>query len=107
MFVFLAESGKRSIQILPFMAKARAMRQWAGLCDMTPDSSPLLGESAVRSFFLMAGMGTWGFKGSPIFGKLMADLIATGRTPDLIAPFAPDRFERDRMVPDAASAGTH
>jgi sarcosine oxidase subunit beta len=106
-FDFLAESAKRSIQILPFMAKARAMRQWAGLCDMTPDSSPLLGESAVRNFFLMAGMGTWGFKGSPIFGKLMAELIAMGRTPDLIAPFAPDRFERDRMVPDAASAGTH
>ena len=106
-FDFLAESAKRSIQILPFMAKARAMRQWAGLCDMTPDSSPLLGESEVRNFFLMAGMGTWGFKGSPIFGKLTAELIATGRTPDLIAPFAPDRFERDRMVPDAASAGTH
>ena len=30
---------------------------------MTPDSSPLLGESEVRNFFLMAGMGTWGFKG--------------------------------------------
>ena len=47
-------------------------------------------------------MGTWGFKGSPIFGRTMAEMIATGRTPDLIAPFAPDRFERDRMVPDAA-----
>ena len=106
-FGFLSEAAKRSIQILPFMAKARAMRQWAGLCDMTPDSSPILGQSDVARFFLMAGMGTWGFKGSPIFGRTMAELIATGRTPDLIAPFAPDRFERDRMVPDAASAGTH
>ena len=106
-FEFLAEASKRCIQILPFMAKARAMRQWTGLCDMTPDSSPLLGESEVRRFFLMAGMGTWGFKGSPIFGRTMAETIATGRTPELIAPFGPDRFARDRMVPDAASAGTH
>ncbi len=106
-FDFLAEASKRSIQILPFMANARAMRQWAGLCDMSPDSSPLLGESDVKSFFLMAGMGTWGFKGSPIFGVTMAERIATGRTPALIAPFAPDRFAKDRMVPDAASAGTH
>jgi sarcosine oxidase subunit beta len=106
-FDFLSEAAKRSIQILPFMARARAMRQWAGLCDMTPDSSPILGETEVARFFLMAGMGTWGFKGSPIFGRTMAELIATGRTPDLIAPFAPDRFARDRMVPDAASAGTH
>jgi len=106
-FDFLSQAAKRSIMILPFMARARAMRQWAGLCDMTPDSSPILGESEVSRFFLMAGMGTWGFKGSPIFGRTMADLVATGRTPELIAPFAPDRFVRDRMVPDAASAGTH
>jgi sarcosine oxidase subunit beta len=106
-FEFLAEASKRSIQILPFMGKARAMRQWAGLCDMTPDSSPILGATEVPGFHLMAGMGTWGFKGSPVFGQTMAELIATGRTPTLIAPFAPGRFAIDRMVPDAASAGTH
>lgn len=106
-FEFAAETAKRTIQLLPFMAKARLMRQWTGLCDMTPDSSPLLGESEVRNFFLMSGMGTWGFKGAPIFGKTMADMMATGRVDPLIAPFAPDRFRNDRMVPDAASAGTH
>ena len=106
-FDFLAEAAKRSIQILPFLAKAKVMRQWTGLCDMTPDSSPLLGETEVRSFYLVAGMGTWGFKGAPIFGLSMAELIATGRTPELIRPFAPSRFREDRMVPDAASAGTH
>ena len=67
-FDFLAEAAKRSIQILPFVARARAMRQWTGLCDMTPDSSPILGESEVERFHLAAGMGTWGFKGAPIFG---------------------------------------
>jgi sarcosine oxidase subunit beta len=106
-FGFLAEAARRSIQILPFMATARAMRQWTGLCDMTPDSSPILGDSGVDGLSLMAGMGTWGFKGAPIFGETMAELIATGRTPALIAPFALSRFRRDRMVPDAASAGTH
>lgn len=106
-FEFLAEASKRSIMVLPFMAKARAMRQWTGLCDMTPDSSPLLGESEVKSFYLASGMGTWGFKGAPIFGVTMAELIATGRTNPLIAPFAPGRFQLDRMVPDATSAGTH
>jgi sarcosine oxidase, subunit beta len=106
-FEFAAETAKRTIQLLPFMAKARMMRQWTGLCDMTPDSSPLLGESEVGNFFLMSGMGTWGFKGAPIFGKTMAELLASGRVDPLIAPFAADRFRNDRMVPDAASAGTH
>ena len=106
-FDFAAETAKRTIQLLPFMAKARLMRQWTGLCDMTPDSSPLLGESEVSNFFLMSGMGTWGFKGAPVFGKTMAEMLATGNVNPLIAPFAPDRFRNDRMVPDAASAGTH
>ena len=52
-------------------------------------------------------MGTWGFMGAPVFGRTMAELVATGRTPSLIAPFGPTRFRADRMVPDAASAGTH
>jgi sarcosine oxidase subunit beta len=52
-------------------------------------------------------MGTWGFKGAPIFGETMAEVVATGRVPALIAPFGLERFRADRMVPDAASAGTH
>jgi sarcosine oxidase subunit beta len=106
-FEFLAEASKRTVQLLPFMAKAKVMRQWAGLCDMTPDSSPILGDSGVDGFLLMSGMGTWGYKGAPIFGKTMAELIATRRTDPLIAPFSVTRFREDRMVPDAGSAGTH
>jgi sarcosine oxidase subunit beta len=106
-FEFLAEAARRSVMILPFMAEARAMRQWGGSCDMTPDSSPILGPTPVEGFSLMAGMGTWGFKGAPIFGETMADYIASGQVPVLIAPFALSRFREDRMVPDAASAGTH
>jgi hypothetical protein len=37
----------------------------------------------------------------------MADSIASGQVPELIAPFSLSRFREDRMVPDAASAGTH
>ena len=106
-FEFLAEAASRSIRILPFMASARAMRQWGGLCDMTPDSSPILGPTGVEGFSVIAGMGTWGFKGAPIFGATLAEHVATGAVPSLIAPFSLARFREDRMVPDAASAGTH
>ena len=106
-FDFLAEAAKRAIMILPLMAATRAMRQWAGLCDMTPDSSPILGATEVEGFYLAAGMGTWGFKGAPIFGLALAQEIVTGRAHPLVAPFSPGRFAADAMVPDAASAGTH
>ena len=62
-FGFLCEAAKRTIQILPFARTARAMRQWTGLCDMTPDSSRSSAPPRSERFWLMAGMGTWGFKG--------------------------------------------
>ena len=39
--------------------------------------------------------------------QAMAEHIATGRVPTVMEPFLPGRFRSDRMVPDAASAGTH
>ncbi len=106
-FTFLSEAASRSIDLLPFMAKLRILRQWTGLCDMTPDYSPLLGATELDSFYVSSGWGTWGFKAIPIAGLTMAELVATGRTPALIAPFALTRFREDRAVSERASAGTH
>ncbi|MFN0180736.1 MAG: FAD-dependent oxidoreductase [Gemmatimonadales bacterium] len=104
---FLASCSSRAIDLFPFLAKLRILRQWTGLCDMTPDYSPLLGVTEVDRFLISSGWGTWGFKAIPVAGLSMAELIATGKVPALIAPFALDRFRRDRAVPERASAGTH
>jgi sarcosine oxidase subunit beta len=106
-FPFIASCASRAIDLFPFLARLRLLRQWTGVCDMTPDYSPLLGTTPVERLFLSSGWGTWGFKAIPVSGKRMAELIATGRVPEVIAPFALDRFRRDRSVPERASAGTH
>lgn len=106
-YPLVSSCAARAIDLFPFMARLRLLRQWSGVCDMTPDYSPLLGTTPVERFFLSSGWGTWGFKAIPASGKSMAALVATGRVPELIAPFALDRFERDRAVPERASAGTH
>ena len=106
-FDFLARASAHSIDLLPFMAKLRILRQWTGLCDMTPDYSPILGTTEVDRFFIDGGWGTWGFKAIPVAGVSMAELIATGRVPALIEPFGLERFRDDRVVPERASAGTH
>jgi sarcosine oxidase subunit beta len=106
-FPFLASCSARAIDLFPFMASLRVLRQWAGVCDMTPDYSPLMGVTPVDRFFLSSGWGTWGFKAIPASGVSMAELIATGKVPALIAPFALSRFRDDRAVPERASAGTH
>jgi sarcosine oxidase subunit beta len=74
---------------------------------MPPDYSPLMGFTPVEGFLLDVGWGTYGFKASPICGVTMAELIATGRTPDLIAPFRLSRFAERALVGEkgAASVG--
>jgi sarcosine oxidase, subunit beta len=106
-FSFLAECASRCMDLLPVLAKLRILRQWTGLCDMSPDYSPMMGFTEVENFFLTTGWGTWGFKAIPAGGKAMAELVATRKVPRLIAPFRLDRFHDDRCVPDRSSAGTH
>jgi sarcosine oxidase subunit beta len=106
-FSFLAECASRTIDLLPFTAGLRILRQWTGLCDMSPDYSPLMGPTEVDGFYVTAGWGTWGFKAIPAGGMGMAELVATGVAPPTIAPFRIDRFRDDRAVPDRSSAGTH
>jgi sarcosine oxidase subunit beta len=80
------------------------LRSWAGLCDLSPDYSPILGKTEIDNFHVSAGWGTYGFKAAPIVGKTLAELVDTGRTPDLIAPFALERFYEDRLVSELAAA---
>lgn len=103
----LASLSHRAITVLPFMRDLRVLRQWAGSCDMSPDYSPIIGDTGVDGFLVTTGWGTWGFKAIPAGGELLAERIATGITPALIEPFALDRFERDRTLADRGSAGTH
>ena len=104
---FLQTCAFRAMTLLPFLRDLRILRQWTGVCDMSPDYSPIMGKTGVDGFYITTGWGTWGFKAIPAGGEQMAELIATGRTPELIAPFALDRFARDRTLADRGSAGTH
>jgi sarcosine oxidase subunit beta len=56
---------------------------------------------------LSTGWGTWGFKAIPIGGKSMAELVATKRIPEILAPLGLNRFRLDRCISERASAGTH
>lgn len=104
---FLSSCAGRALALLPFMADLRILRQWTGVCDMSPDYSPVMGETGKDGLLVTTGWGTWGFKAIPAGGEAMAQMIATGQMPDLIAPFSLSRFERDRTLADRGSSGTH
>jgi sarcosine oxidase, subunit beta len=101
---FLQEVCRHSMELFPQLERARLLRSWAGLCDLSPDYSPILGKTQVDNFHVSAGWGTYGFKAAPIVGKTLAELVATGRTPQLIAPFALERFYEDKLVSELAAA---
>ena len=101
---FLQDVCRHAIELFPQLERARMLRSWAGLCDLSPDYSPILGKTEVSNFHISAGWGTYGFKAAPIVGKTLAELVATGKTPELIAPFTLERFYEDKLVSELAAA---
>lgn len=94
-----------ALELFPVLEEARVLRQWTGICDITPDFSPIIGAvPEVAGFIVNVGWGTYGFKAGPAGGKTVAELISTGRTPKLIEPFNLSRFYEDRLVGEKAAA---
>ena len=95
------------LDLFPFLGDVKIMRQWAGLSDVTPDFSPIMGLSPVEGFYLDAGWGTWGFKATPVCGKTMSYTVAENKPHPLIEPFRLSRFKEFELVGEkgAASVG--
>jgi len=106
-FDFVEGLTDQMMDLLPFTGGLRLMRQWAGMCDMTPDFAPIMGKTPIDNFYLDGGWGTWGFKATPVSGKTMAYTVANDKVHDLIKPFGLDRFDTYKLVGEkgAASVG--
>jgi sarcosine oxidase, subunit beta len=79
-------------------------RAWAGLYEMTPDHHPILGEApGTPGFFLANGFSGHGVMHAPATGKILSDLILTGKT-ELIDASLLDlaRFAEGRMIHETA-----
>ena len=101
---FTEELAGHVMELMPSIAKLRLLRQWAGLCDMTPDFSPIMGVTPVEGFLVDVGWGTYVFKAGPVAGEAMAELVATGRTPEIIAAFDLARLAEGRLVGEKGAA---
>ncbi|HEY1383497.1 MAG TPA: FAD-dependent oxidoreductase [Dongiaceae bacterium] len=95
------------LELLPMLGEVKILRQWAGMADMTPDFSPVMGLTPVENYYIDSGWGTWGFKATPVCGKTMAYTIANNQPHELIKPFSYERFLTYSQVGEkgAASVG--
>ncbi|MEP3028444.1 MAG: FAD-dependent oxidoreductase [Pseudoruegeria sp.] len=91
----------RAVQMFPFLSRLRLMRHWSGTADIAMDGNALVGRTPIEGLMINGGWGYAGFKATPAVGWCMADLLATGNMPDLLAPFAPSRFETGAAQDDA------
>ena len=93
------------LEMFPAFGQLRMLRQWAGVVDVVPDSSPIIGPAPLPGMVLNGGWGTGGFKAIPAGGWLTAHLVATGEHHDISRPFDLDRFASGRLIDEAAGSG--
>ena len=95
------------LELLPMLGEVKILRQWAGMADMTPDFSPIMGLTPLENYYIDSGWGTWGFKATPVCGKTMAYTVANNAPHELIKPFSYERFLTYSQVGEkgAASVG--
>ena len=77
-----------AVELFPIFGSARVLRTWAGIVDVCPDASPIVGPTPVEGLFLNCGWGTGGFKATPGSGWTFAWTLAHGEPHPLNAPFS-------------------
>ncbi|WP_226963719.1 FAD-binding oxidoreductase [Nostocoides sp. F2B08] len=65
--------------------------EWVGSRPVTIDGLPLIGATEASGVFVAGGHGMWGVTLGPVTGRLLAEQVVTGRTPDALRPFDPLR----------------
>jgi sarcosine oxidase subunit beta len=94
-----------TLELFPSFSRLKLLRQWAGRVDITPDTSPIMGNTPIKGLFINCGWGTGGFKAIPAGGDTMAHTVATGSAHPLIERFGLDRFKAGALVDEGAAAG--
>jgi glycine/D-amino acid oxidase-like deaminating enzyme len=85
---------EQTTRIIPELKKLHVIRTFAGLRPYTPDSLPILGQvDHPKGFVMAAGHEGDGIALAPITGKLIAQMILTGKTDIPLDAFAVDRFQ--------------
>ena len=93
-----------ALELFPIFEQAKLLRTWAGVVDVCPDASPILGTTQIEGLYLNCGWGTGGFKATPGSGWVYADTIANGRPHPLAVPYALERFTTGALIDEHGAA---
>lgn len=95
-----------AMTLMPGLGKAKVLRSWGGIMDMSPDGSPIIDKTDTDGLFLNCGWCYGGFKAVPGSGYSYAHLIATGERHAPAARYRLDRFKSGVGLMDEEGTGS-
>jgi len=88
----VADLLRAALELLPDVAELELAETVVGLRPGSPDNAPMLGPAGPDGLVVATGHYRNGILLTPVTADAIAELLATGRAPEMIAPFAPGRF---------------
>ena len=95
-----------AMALMPMIGKAKVLRSWGGIMDMSPDGSPVIDKTHIEGLYLNCGWCYGGFKAVPGSGYSFAHLLATDKHHDTAAKFRLDRFKTGYGLMDEEGTGS-
>ncbi|MEL6240639.1 MAG: sarcosine oxidase subunit beta family protein [Pseudomonadota bacterium] len=92
--------------LMPVIGKARMLRSWGGIMDMTPDGSFIIDKTPIDGLYLNCGWCYGGFKATPASGHCFAHLIARDEPHPVAVRHRLDRFRSGRWIMDEETTGS-
>jgi methylglutamate dehydrogenase subunit A len=99
----IAEAG---MALMPMIGKARMLRSWGGIMDMSMDGSPIIDKTPVEGLYFNGGWCYGGFKAVPGSGHVFAHLMATGKHHKAADKFLMNRFETGHVIDEEGTGAT-
>jgi glycine oxidase len=93
---------RAALELLPDVAELELVETVAGLRPGSPDNAPLLGPAGQDGLVVATGHYRNGILLTPVTAASVAELLATGKAPEVIAPFSPGRFAAGAAVEQAS-----
>ena len=95
-----------AMTLMPMIGKAKVLRSWGGIMDMTPDGSPIIDRTLIDGLYLNCGWCYGGFKAVPASGYGFAHLLATDQHHATASKFRLNRFRSGRGLMDEEATGS-
>lgn len=84
--------------LMPMIGRARLLRSWGGIVDMSMDGSPFIDRTPVPGLYFNGGWCYGGFKATPAAGWCFAHLLATDQPHEIASDYRLDRFRTGYLI---------